>query len=306
MLRFSLQLSLFLLVLGLAVMLIPVKRKRQYQGLANDCFNHASWLHQRLFENPAPVELAFIGSSHTINAIDDEWMETELNTATLNLGYCRHGRNLDYILAREVIQQKQARYLVVEVRARESKYSHPIFPYLASNRDLLSAYPWFNQNWFSDFSTAFRYRLQLLQETLWQEENSQEYDRSRFGYRPHSDTLALAPLMAMKQKRQQKAIRPDWQENFEQHFALHYIDKLASLAQDNKVKLLFLYLPAYGVPQMQPNKTEELRQYAPVLLPPAKILDNPHFWHDENHLNRWGAQALSEWLARELQDQGLQ
>ena len=190
----------------------------------------------------------------------------------------------------------------MEVRSTESSQSHPVFPYLADNRNLITAYPWFNAGWFSDFSLALRYRVQLLQESLWTDSQPRQPGGNTFGFTPILDTASRDQLQMMKERRQMKKPSPEWKQDFDHSFPLHYVKRIAELCAENDVQLVFLYLPAYGMPYQEPVKAAALNAYAPILLPPSEILENPNYWHDENHLNRAGAAIFSEWLARELSE----
>ena len=105
---------LFFLPVLLLIIIVPVNKRQKYLGLENDCFNHAIWIYDRLYKNSKPVDIAFLGSSHTINGINDKLIEEELkryNMTAANFGYCRLGRNLSYVLLKEIIKTKKPRYL---------------------------------------------------------------------------------------------------------------------------------------------------------------------------------------------------
>ena len=64
----------------------------------------------------------------------------------LNLACCRLGRDMDYLLLKEVIKNKNPSHIILEVREGESKFSHPVSPYIRSSTSQLSAYLLFNKN----------------------------------------------------------------------------------------------------------------------------------------------------------------
>lgn len=299
--KFTLQILAFLILIILVVMLWPISREEQFSGLENDCSNHAGWMYDRLYHNPAPVDIAFVGSSHTINGIDDQLIESKLSGKdVLNFGYCRLGRNLDYIFARELIKTKQPEIIVLEVREFENPYSHPIFPYLATNKDLASAYPFFNKDWFSNLSLAFQYRVQLMQEQLWEAETSQPIDTRLFGRIPNKDTIDHQTLDLKKQSRKTSYKPSNFKRDFDNVYPKHYLKRIAALCEETQTELFFLYIPAYGSEMQRPHKFEELSKLAPVLLPPTEIWETKNHWYDPDHLNEAGGKALSEWVAEKL------
>ena len=299
--KFTLQILAFLLLIILMVMLWPVSREEQFNGLENDCSNHASWMYDRLYHNPASVDIAFVGSSHTINGIDDQLIESKLpDKHVLNFGYCRLGRNLDYIFAHELIETKQPEIIVLEVREFENPYSHPIFSYLATNKDLATTYPWFNKDWFSDLSLAFQYRVQLMQQQFWEAETSQPIDTQLFGRIPNKDTIDPQTLELKEQSRKKGYQPSDFKRDFDHVYPMHYLKRIAALSKETQTELVFLYIPAYGSELQKPFKFDDLSKLAPVLLPPSEIWENKDYWYDPDHLNEAGGKVLSEWVAEKL------
>lgn len=131
--KFIIHTLLFLIpVAGVAIVLLfsPTDKKRAYHYLTNDCEGRGAWLYRRIFESKQPIDLAFLGSSHTINGINDTLINQELAKdqramQTVNLGYCRLGRDLTYVLMQHVLAQKNTRNFIIEVLPDENPYSHP-------------------------------------------------------------------------------------------------------------------------------------------------------------------------------------
>jgi hypothetical protein len=61
-----------------------------------------------------------------------------------------------------------------------------------------------------------------------------------------------------------------------------------------------LYLPAFGGINIEPTEMEVYQSLGTVLLPPKAILNNTDYWHDKEHLNTVGAEALGKWLAMQF------
>ena len=156
------NIMLFALPLLIMIIWLPVDRKLKYAGLKDACYNHGLWLYNRIFEDNKPTDIVFLGSSHTINGIDDQYIEEQLKPYHLtaaNLGYCRLGRNLHYVLLKELLEVKHPDYVILEIREDENRYSHAVFPYLASTSEVLMAEPFFNRDFFKDIFLHCSYKL---------------------------------------------------------------------------------------------------------------------------------------------------
>lgn len=296
--KLSLHICLFILPVILMAFVIQPNKKHVYASLKDDCANRANWMYQRVFKDSLAVDLAFIGSSRTMNSLNERLMEEVLpNQQLLNYAYCRYGRNLQYIFIRDLITQKSVHTIVLEVRAEENASSHPIFPYLAENEDLVTAYPFYNQHWLSDWGTAFQFRLQLLQEQAWQNGSGMDLDTHEYGFTPNytiPDSKALE-----KHYEREVSESGSLEGQIKDTYPLHYLRRIKSLCDGNKVNLLLLYLPSYGV-TVSPKNEDVYHQLGTLITPPPSILENPTYWADGNHLNPEGSVVLSRWLAQRL------
>ena len=302
--RLVVNIILFLLPIALLVFLYPLSKWQMYAGLEHDCSNRANWMYDRIYQNKTPVDIAFMGSSRTINSLNEKIIAEVLpQKHLLNYGYCRYGRDLQYRLIKTLVEEKHPQYLILEVRAEENPYSHPVFPYLAQNEDLLDAYPFFNKDWLAGWSTAFRYRLQLIQESIWKPTAEQRIDSNLYGFTPNLAPGDTVELLKAKSERVLLGKRHTLKREFDNVFPLHYVKKIAQYCQRNDVNLFFLYLPSYGVSPTKPAQADFYRQYGTLLIPPTDIFENKANWADANHLNPKGSTLLSRWLANRLLSQ---
>ncbi len=304
MLKFYRNISLFLLPVFLLLVLLPVSKQAKFQGLKNDCFNHGSWIYDRIFRQKKATDLIFLGSSKTINGIDDKLIEAKLfkhQLTVANLGYCRLGRNFSYALLKEVLDKKQVTHVVLEVREKEDRYSHPIFPYIARTEDVLFPNPFFNRDILADIWTHFAYKIALSQDILYTYSPTIPVQSEVFGYSSLKDTADLELLRTHQTKQLQQQANPN---NLERSFYLCYpriyLQKIHQLCEQRGITLTFLYLPSYGSRFDQPSEMATYQQYGAVLIPPDTILQEPAYWYDVEHFNQTGAAALSLWLAKEL------
>ena len=148
--KLILHINLFLLPLFLLLLVIPVDKRQKFVGLEADCYNHGIWVHDRIFHSQTPIDIAFLGSSHTICGVDDGFLSEKIEGLEVaNLGYCRLGRNLNYVLLKELVSQNEVQQIIIEVREKEDRFSHPIFPYMARSEDVMLPKLFFNQKCFT-------------------------------------------------------------------------------------------------------------------------------------------------------------
>ncbi len=296
------KLLLFLLPLLLLLVLWPIDARWRFQGLKDDCFNHGIWIYDRIHSHPKPIDLAFLGSSRSLNGINDQLISSQWgDREAVNLAYCRFGRNLTLVLLKELLSEQPIKTLVVEVRETEDRYSHPVFPFMAATKEVLLPNPIFNKQVVSDMWVHLAYKVELLQDQLYRQEPAAVLQTEAYGFASPADTADPAVLEEARQRRlQPKAPLSDFENNFHMQFPRRYLKKVADLCRKNNIELVFLYLPAYGDPRKLPNEHATYLQYGKLLLPPAHILSPTTHWCDENHLNQTGAAALSQWLVTAL------
>jgi hypothetical protein len=302
MIRLLRNISLFLLPLIAIIVLLPVNKRLKYQGLKDDCFNHGIWIYDRIFNNSRPIDVAFLGSSQTINGINDQLISEEAgNTQAVNLAYCRLGRNFTYVLLKELISVKNIKQVFIEVRENEDRYSHPIFPYIANTADVLLPNPFFNRDMLSDMWTHLAYKIEISQDMIYQHEVSVPLRTNDFGFTASHDTAATSRLADAKLKRSTpKKATNTIEENFHANYSRVYLRKIGHLCRENHIKLVFLYIPAYGVSLDKPKEYDTYIKYGKVLIPPKDIFEKQSNWYDENHLNQTGANEFSLWLAKQI------
>jgi hypothetical protein len=299
-----LKTALILLPVILVFIAFPVDPRNRYIGLKEDCFNHGIWIYDRMHLNPKPVDVAFIGSSHTVNGINDKMIEENLSPyklAVANFGYCRLGRNLSYTLIKELIKTKHPKAILVEVLEDEDRYSHPIFPYIAESRDVFAPALLYNRDILADMKETILYKLALIQKRFSSKSDDIPVSSEPFGFASSPDTATAQFLSEIAQKRsRQYAQMPAYERNFYMKYPRSYLQKIGKLCSANEIKLFFLYLPGYGPHPSLPKENETYTRYGEVLIPPDSIISDIYYWKDEDHCNQAGAASLSGWLAGEI------
>lgn len=302
--RVFFKILLFLLPLVVLIYLIPFERRQRFIQLKEDCSWHGIWFYDRIHHNNTPVDVAFFGSSHTINSIMDEFIEKQLNLQSahvVNFGYCRYGVNIYFVLLKEILRSKKPKIIFLEVREDENRYSHPVFPYIADANDIFRATPFFNRDLVRDYFNSFLYRLQLLKVQYFKKDSIVPVRSGDFGFMGSKDTASKAFLEKVKQEHMNPKVSLNpVVRYFYMTYPRIYLKKLSELCIENDIRLSFLYLPEYGSPEKEPLEMMTYRKYGEVLIPPHEIFKDPDNWGDENHLNRAGAEKLSEWVAGQI------
>lgn len=304
--RLIIHLSLFLLfpfAIIVLIFVIPADKKFAYHFIKSDCYNHSDWLYARM-QDTAAIDIAFIGSSRTIHAISDSLIESLMDHAgnpsqhIVNLGYCRFGRNLDFVIVKDLLTAKRIKKLVLEVREDEDPFSHLDFGYIASSRDLLQPV-FFNTRYFTDFWKGLQMRVEWVKSGLKVspiENEIHSIPSSIYGY--GSSAVSLPAGDAHRSSLPESTMEFSIMRGMEMHFPRHYIAEIATLAEANDVRVYFLYLPSFGFSKRMPSEYLYYRQFGQVLLPPDRIFSNPSYFMDMNHLNDQGSAQMAEWLVQ--------
>lgn len=289
--------------------LIPVDKNFRYHFVKGECDNKASWIYNRIFKQKENIDIAFTGASQTSCAIMDEYLGNELAKLSgnpmnvANIGYCRRGRDIQFVMLKDLFQQKKPKILMIEVAEDEPKKSHPVFPYLADSKDLWGSFVFFNQRYFLNIWKSIVVRFEYLKYRIFQEEklirNQNSYN---FGYLP---SVQIAEPEVLKQNeidwlnRISKS-KSDLARNIELNYSKHYLEKIVNLARKNNCEVVFLYLPESGSKMKTPLLTEYYENFGKLIVLPDSIVTNPSNWKDATHFNDSGALEVSEFIASEI------
>lgn len=251
-----------------------------------------------------PVDIAFIGSSHTIHAFQEKKMEEILGPDyhLANLGYCRYGRNLQFCILKMLLQYKSPKIIVIEVHEDEEKNSHDIFPYLADTKDLLDTPTLVNRDYFTDIFHGLISRLEFFKAKYIFREKPAEVDYNPYGY-GESDRIALDQELADNKKAWKNRLARKTMKEVEQiqlKYPIAYLNKMIKLIRDKNIQLVFIYLPESGSKLEIPRIASYYQKLGPLLIPPQSEFDYPEYWMDASHLNDKGSAILSDWTVHKL------
>jgi len=292
-LKIALFFSLILIpVMGL--FFAPYPEEFAYHFIKDDCYNHGAWIYDRISKNPTPVDIAFIGSSHTIHAFQDKKIEEILGTdhRIANLGYCRYGRNLEYLLLRMLLENKTPKFVVLEVHEDEEKNSHDL---------ILTPTP-INRDYFADLFHGASARLEYFKSRYIFWKNYPEPDFELFGYGEADRVVPENELKENQEVWRKRLERKQIQsvEDLQLKYPFAYLNKMIDLMKEKNIQFLFVYLPEFGSKMKNPKHASYYQNFAPLLIPPDSIFNDSSNWMDASHLNDKGSGMLSEWMAGQL------
>src|ERR1044072_4383675 len=177
-------------------------RKTAWTGAKDDCENRGTYLWQRIFSDTTPVDVAFLGTSRTINDVVDTLIEREYrlhyknDCHVVNLGYCRFGNEMQYVIAKDLFANKKPGLVIIEINEQMGTSSHPMYPYFASTEDILQPASFRNQSVPANYYNAFLARLTALRGDFYGIADSALQQFPSYGYRGYpgqADPATLIP-----------------------------------------------------------------------------------------------------------------
>jgi len=295
-----------LLLVIIVITLIQIPEAQRYGSLKGD-MSRISKTHQRIVNNPTKIDVAFFGSSHTLNGIADNKIQVQLasrgvNVSVANLGATWMGRDLHIFLLRQLLANKHPRLIIIEVNEHEYPYGHVALPYVGSFSDLVCCRPYLDPQFPSHFALYLKQQLinsvQLLHNHKVKVISN---DMSDFGWVPLNQNYTFG---ASKESILPRTLMKHLKFRFYSmisSYGLGIVDDMVKLAHANGVKVAFLYLPEYENVKKPLILIGSYTKLAPIIKIPEYFGDNPMFWNDEAHLNQTGSLALAPILANDIQ-----
>lgn len=318
------------ILIVIVLVLLPHDPYIRFQQFSRESVHYlrAQWIYERIHFDGTPIDIAFIGTSHTQSGIDTEVIETSLRSLgkesrAVNFAIPHLGRDLEYLVARELLENRQIKTLVIEVQQIEARAPHPGFQRLASVADMLEAPLVINTGAIENLLRTPLREVELFKRSIFPEKfglNNAFVNAKYEG--PHfNDTYQLhgfsQPRTSVRPKNhflpELKKIHLELQNKrqladyFETKMIDHnplyrynniYLKKIVDLAKSRSVHVVFLYLPFIDAPP-KPEHAAWLETMGSILVP-EDIIADASLWQNADHLNVFGARALSSWIAYAL------
>lgn len=297
------------------VSFVPDSPYTRYRLLDIGAYKAATWIYERIHFDDTPIDVAFFGTSHTMNGIDSLVVEKSLgkeDTRVVNFAIPHFGRDMHYTLIKQLLEHRKPQLIVLEVRENEARDLHPGTHYLAQPEDLYAA-PWI---------VNLRYLGNLIRLPL-RSIKSQYYDSfpELFGFRTdfsaadyHGAHLNHALSWPDGKERTRIAsehlltelnnlsLPSSWLEEVRfylfHHANFYYVEQISDLAEKHNVPVVYAYIPSFGAPEVSvfAEKYPENRW----IYFNEEIFKQKSNWSDPGHLNKHGALALSADAANKI------
>ncbi|WP_206242056.1 hypothetical protein [Novosphingobium terrae] len=327
--------ALYLLgmVAGFAVLLavlltLPFDRYIAAQRAAGSEMFHARWVYERIHFDPAPIDVAIIGSSRLESGISPGLLQQLLSAKlgrtvhVANLSVVQAGRDYHDLLVHDLLNAHPEVRLLVLTDDGFMVYSHPMFQEMASPGQIASAPLLVNKFYVSNLlAVPYRNLLNAAEQVApgWfgvdrafrpEAYLGTDLDRT-LGYRlpdghwrNGNATMPLAQMQARAQASLATQNRftishlPFLPEDMQLAIDHHYMQSIADLARQRHVALAFVGLPMFG-PTDLPRNPRYFSRFGPDFLPTAWRNDAA-LYQDDTHLNRAGAILATHYLADRL------
>jgi len=288
------------------IFFIKTNREFCYNYVKGDCDQRGKLLYKKIYKDDDKVDYLFVGSSKTWNDIDDGLLEELINRSgtsyhrLFNVGYCRFGRDLDYLFCKEFCKRNRLKKIFLEVRADESTTSHPIFPFLANGTEVMEGALALNGKLFPGIYDHLLMNINYFRIMM----HIDEMERNKtnpflHGYNNIEKTIPAPELDRFYETEMSKHETHD-PSSITYRFSNYYLKKIKELCDKKKIELVFIYLPSYGNVSKTPAFLDQYKTMGKVIIGPDSIYKNKAYWKDVAHFNSFGAQAYTKFLAGEL------
>ena len=308
------------LLAAVAAAFLPDDPYQRFHQLDHTEYRNLRWIYERLHFDPAPIDVAFLGASRTASGVDTAQVAAALAcrgapATLLNFAIPLNGRNLDWVLTRQLFETKTPKLIVIGVIEQPGRYGHEVYKYVASRSEMAAPSPLSNVNYPRDliylpyrqlklsaarlFPKQFGLNANFTGEGLRSRATEPGYLRGPDGrWRQIYGQNPLAVLysgVARSKRITTKPVFPKslaWLEFGPEYY---YISEIAALAKVRGARIAFLFIPQFKS-DGNIQAAAFYRTYG-TLLDASFLSADPSNYSSFGHLNEAGSARLSAWLA---------
>lgn len=308
-----------------AAIALPHQPYIRFQNLKGTIYARIVWIYERIHYDPAPINIAFLGSSRTGAGIYPTLIEPALAARgaprrVVNFALPSTGFDIRDTIANELLSTRKVDLIVFDVGEIFPRDGHEAFGDVASLKQLATA-PWLiNRELPKDYlrlplrqislafgslsPQAFGFQPTFDPTRYWgstiDPRNMLNLDENlgKLGTPEHQTKLEAQAGLRRAQLR--PSLLPARFADIEFGVSRTYVERLIALAKAKKVKIAFLYLPFYKGPTA-PREEVWLAAFGPVWK--ANFLANdPHNFEDSAHTaaSPEVKTAITGWVADQI------
>ena len=247
----------------------------------------SSCLYNLINDTSANIDVAFIGTSRTLNSVIDTSLGTVWNKKVANLGYCRQGRNLQFHILSLLFSKHSPEFVFIEINQDEDWYGHFDFGNILNTKAVFTSITDKNPKYLRDVRQNFVMKYDLFQREI--KNTPYNTDCCSSGYFKRLDkepNLTPATSAAINTKEQRS-------------YSEQYLEKMIALCAANNCKVRFVYLPTFGLLDYPPHYLNYYLQFGEIIYPPAE-LNAEKYWSDKSHFTGQASIIFTNHLAHQL------
>lgn len=316
------------IVLLIGSALLPHDRYFRWQELETQEARKADWIYERLHYDDLEIDVALIGTSRTGGGVSGPDLEAGYCALTgrrihvVNFGMPGTGRNLQYVIVKELTRTKNPALVLIEVNETESRRQHNGFITIADASDILTAPLLPNLNYAQDFAGLPGRQVRLFFQTLFRHPQvTAKFNPGAYLGHDVDNTRNLLLIDGTRQSRMifqtEEELDLDLQKRnngtaqihlspalkpLEYRVARIYLKKIEDLVAEDGGTTQYLYIPSYKQPAAPAELLKDLGVEDPILDLGGAIAMQPEKWRDATHVNTIGAieqtGRLAELLAK--------
>jgi hypothetical protein len=314
------------LVLTVAVCLLPENAYQRWKLVDSD-YGRLRWIYERIHYDPRPIDVVILGSSRSQLGFSPPGIEQQLaehgkDANVVNFSIFNVGRNIQWVILREIYKAKSPRVIVLEVAEPHYPFGHHLFKDLASTKAIISAPKQALHEYFNDLTYLPALKLKLFGANLFPELfglakqfDPQAYERNPTDFTKNFlddtghivDMGKTVPRGTLVEQMSQQASRNAWIAS--EYARLNggddriYIRKIADDAKAHGAQLIFVYMPNFTGPGTV-SDPDFLKQYGSVI-DNGDLASRDQLFENWSHLNHAGAMTTTARLADEINRLGL-
>lgn len=301
---------------------LPDNAYQRFQLLDGTVYEKARWIYERLHYDKRPVDVAILGDSHALIGLQPDRIQAQLAAAgkraeVVNMAMVGQGRNMQWLLVRDLIRTKKPKVLVLAVSSWPSPWGHDSFRYYAPADDIreeathglydvrknLTYLPFRQLKLFAAFVAPqlFGLRPAFDPKAYDPAQDNWVTPRTSADGKYHDPGKRVPPDILMDQLRSGQGVTPKRSKlpapirRFTDADDRVYMDKIAAEAARHGVKIVFTYIPIYHTD----DEIQSRRYYQSIgpIQDNQDIAGHDELYMDVYHTNMYGSQIVSDRVA---------